>query len=90
MKFEWNTEKSLANKIKHKIDFETAKSLWDDAERIEIITPYPLENRYIIIGRIGKQHWSTIYTIRKGAIRIISVRRSRKDEKRLYEQEKAR
>ena len=90
MKFEWNTEKSLANKIKHKIDFETAKPLWDDAERIEIITPYPLENRYIIIGRIGKQHWTAIYTIRKGAIRIISVRRSRKEEKRLYEQEKAR
>lgn len=77
-------------KIKHKIDFETAKSVWEDAERIEILAPYPLENCYITIGKIGEQHWTAIYTTREGAIRIISVRKSRKQEKKLYEQEKAR
>jgi len=89
MKFEWDSEKSLSNKNKHKIDFETATSLWEDAERIEILAPYPLENRYIMIARLGKHHWTAIYTIREGAIRIISVRRSRKQEKALYEKEKA-
>jgi uncharacterized DUF497 family protein len=40
MKFEWDPEKSAANKAKHKIDFETAKSLWNDPDRIEILAPF--------------------------------------------------
>ena len=90
MKFEWDSQKSESNKAKHKIDFESAKSLWTDPDRIEILAPYPLENRYILIGKIDNQIWSAIYTIREGATRIISVRRSRKQEKKLYEQEKIR
>ncbi|MFH1950508.1 MAG: BrnT family toxin [Pseudomonadota bacterium] len=90
MKFEWDPQKSRLNQIKHQIDFESAKPLWDDPDRIEIRAPYPLENRYVLIGRINNKLWSAIYTIRKGAIRIISVRHSRKQEARLYEKEKAR
>jgi uncharacterized DUF497 family protein len=90
MKFEWDPEKSVANKAKHKIDFETAKSLWNDPDRIEILAPYPLENRTVMIARLGAQLWSAVYTMREGSVRIISVRRSRKQEARLYEEEKIR
>ena len=75
---------------KHKIDFETAQSLWDDRSRIEILAPYPLENRTILIGRLESQIWSAVFTMREGSIRLISVRRSRKKEAGLYEKEKAR
>ncbi len=51
MEFEWDTNKSNANKEKHGIDFETAKYLWLDKNRIEIQAPYPVENRYIVIGK---------------------------------------
>jgi hypothetical protein len=90
MKFEWDPQKSRTNRFKHKIDFESAKSLWEDPDRIEIRAPYPIENRYILVGKIGKQVWSAVYTLRGEAIRIISVRRSKKQEMKLYEQEKTR
>ncbi len=76
--------------MKHKIDFESAKSLWEDADRIEIRAPHPLENRCVLIGKIGKQLWSAVYTLRGETIRMISVRRSKKQEMKLYEQEKTR
>ena len=88
MEFEWDHEKSLSNLDKHGIDFENAKALWKDVERVEIKTAYPLEERYVLIGKLDNQFWSAIYTIRQGTIRLISVRRSRKREVQLYEQEK--
>lgn len=88
MKFDWDPNKNKTNQLKHGIDFVSARMLWEDPERIEILAPYPLENRYVLIGNIHNQLWTAIYTIRNGAIRIISVRRSRKEEKKLYEKEK--
>ncbi|MBI3398625.1 MAG: BrnT family toxin [Deltaproteobacteria bacterium] len=85
MKFEWDSDKSSSNKSKHGIDFDTAKELWLDENRIEIHAPYPLEDRWIVIGKLQKKIWISIYTIRNEAIRIISVRRARKKEVELYE-----
>lgn len=39
MKFEWDTDKSSSNKTKHGIDFEAAKELWLDENRIDIHVP---------------------------------------------------
>ena len=50
MKFEWDANKSDANKLKHGIDFKTAKNIWFDEDRIEIQAPYPVEERWIVIG----------------------------------------
>ena len=33
MEFEFDPEKSLANKLKHGIDFDEAQELWRDPER---------------------------------------------------------
>ena len=90
LKFEWDPQKNRTNRLKHKIDFESARSPWEDPDRIEIRAPHPIENRYILIGKIEKQLWSAIYTLRGEAVRIISVRRSKKQEMKLYEQEKTR
>ncbi len=86
MEFEWDERKNRKNKNKHGIDFETAMELWNDKNRIEIQTPFPIENRSILIGKIDKKLWSAIFTLRSNAIRIISVRRARKKEAKFYEQ----
>ena len=87
MKFEWDEDKSRINKAKHGIDFETARDLWLDENRIEIHAPHPLEDRMIIIEKREDKLWSAVYTMRDDAIRIISVRRARKRETSLYEKE---
>lgn len=87
MNFEWNNDKSNSNKMKHGIDFETAKNIWLDENRIKIHAPHPVENRGIIIGKHNNKLWTAIYTLRGDAIRIISVRRARKKEAKLYEKE---
>jgi hypothetical protein len=43
MKFEWDDEKNITNLTKHGIDFNTAIELWNDPNRIEIHTGYPIE-----------------------------------------------
>ena len=89
MEFEWDLDKSRSNLVKHGIDFETAKNLWMDEDHIEIWAPHPVEDRGIIIGKHQNKLWTAIFTMRGNAIRIISVRRARKKEAKLYEKEKA-
>jgi uncharacterized protein len=89
MKFEWNARKSIANRDKHGIDFETARALWLDENRIEIEVPHPVEERRILIAHFHGKPWTAVYTIRgKSTIRLISVRRSREKEVALYEKER--
>mgnify|MGYP000967121942 CR=1 FL=1 len=87
MVFEWDKEKSESNLKKHGIDFETAKKIWLDESRVEIEVPYPIEKRWVEIGAIEDKVWTAIFTIREGAVRIISVRRSRTKEKKIYDKE---
>ncbi len=86
MPFEWDSKKSIANKEKHGIDFETAKKLWSDENRVEIHASHPIEDRWILIGKNDDKLWTAIYTLRGSAIRIISVRRSRGKEGNLYDE----
>ena len=85
MDFEFDDYKSNSNKKKHKINFNEAKDLWDDPDLIEIPIKTSDEPRYLVIGKISGKHWSGIITYRDEKIRIISVRRSRKEEVELYE-----
>jgi uncharacterized DUF497 family protein len=87
MKYEWDENKSRLNKEKHGIDFNAATNLWNDKDRIEIQTTFPDEDRSILIAKIENKLWAAIYTKRNDVIRIISVRRARKKETMLYEQE---
>ena len=73
------------NKKKHGIDFIEAQSLWNDPDRIEIPAKTIDEQRFLLIGRISDKHWSSIITYRNDRIRIVSVRRSRKEEIEIYE-----
>jgi uncharacterized DUF497 family protein len=90
MAFEWNQGKSTANKEKHGIDFDTARILCSDDNRVEIHLPYPVEERWIIIGKTDNRLWTAVFTLRGSLIRIISARKSRKKEVDLYEEKNIR
>lgn len=85
MRFEFDPEKSLANRAKHGIDFLQAQAIWDDVDYIEIPLNTSDEARFMAIGKIDGKVWSGILTYRGEYIRIISVRRSRKEEVEIYE-----
>ncbi len=85
MKFEFDSDKSSSNKVKRGIDFEEAQALWDDPDLFEIPARTIDEPRFLLIGIIMGKHWSAVITYRDSVIRIISVRRSRKEEVILYE-----
>ena len=59
--------------------------LWDDENRIEIPAQTTDEQRFLVVGRIAGKHWSAVITYRDELVRIISVRRSRSEEVKLYE-----
>jgi uncharacterized protein len=83
--FEYDEKKSHQNLSKHEIDFVDAQSLWDDPDLLEIPAQTTDEARYIVVGTINGKHWSAVITYREEIIRIISVRRSREEEVRIYE-----
>jgi uncharacterized DUF497 family protein len=85
MEFEFDPGKSEINKNKHGIDFLGAQALREDPDLIEIPVQTIDEPRFLVIGKIDGKHWSGVITYRGEKVRIISVRRSRKEEVEFYE-----
>lgn len=83
--FEFDPAKSQKNLEKHGIDFQGAQRLWSDPNLLEIVAKSDDEPRFLMIGLIDDKHWSAVVTLRNGAIRLISVRRSRRKEVEIYE-----
>jgi uncharacterized protein len=84
MGFEYDKQKSQINKVKHQIDFIEAQQLWLDPFRIIIPSQFVFEKRLFLIAAFKNKIWSAIFTYRDENIRIISVRKSRKNEKEIY------
>ena len=82
MEFEYNPNKSKINKQKHGINFEETQLLWMDTKRIIIDARTVEEQRKLLIA--ANKIWSAIFTLRNKKIRIISVRKARKNEKEIY------
>lgn len=85
MDFKFDPAKSAANLEKHGIDFTQAQALWQDVMRVEVPARTIDEPRWLVIGRIDGKYWSVVVTYRDEQTRIISARRSRKEEVALYE-----
>ena len=66
------------------IDFDEAQVLWLDEDRVEFPAPSDTEERRALIAKKDERIWVAFYTIRKAAIRIISVRRARENEEKIY------
>ena len=85
MEYEFDKRKSAKNLEKHGIDFAGAQDIWDDPDRIEIPAITIDEQGFLMIGKISEKYWSCVFTYRAEKVRIISVRRSRKEEIDIYE-----
>ncbi|MEQ8407807.1 MAG: BrnT family toxin [Gammaproteobacteria bacterium] len=83
--FEYDARKSSSNLKKHGIDSVEAQLLWLDPDLIVVPAKTEDEPRFLAIGRISKKHWSAVLTYRGENIRLISVRRSRDEEVKIYE-----
>lgn len=89
MKFEWDDKKNQANIKKHGIDFADAVYVFADPLALNIPDDEHSndEDRWIILGRnLQSTVLLVVHTFREGdAIRIISARKSTKNEQRIYE-----
>jgi len=88
MIFDYDPQKSSANKTKHGVDFEEAKLVWHDDDVILLTSAYSAESRFLAIGHIYNKLWTVIFALRSDTIRIISARRSRESEVAYYEKNK--
>lgn len=83
--FEFDPVKSESNRTKHGIDFVQAQTLWNDPMLLEIPAKTEDEPRYLMLGLIDGKHWAAVVTYRGSHVRLISVRRARKEEVAIYE-----
>jgi uncharacterized DUF497 family protein len=88
MYFEYDPNKSEANKAKHGVDFEEAQELWNDQEAVTLELLVQPENRFARIVSVEGRMWRIIYTVRRNRIRLISVSRAKAKEIKIYEQNK--
>ena len=85
MTFEFDPEKSRGNESKHGISFTSAQALWQDEDRVEFPANSETEQRFALLASFDGKVWAAFYTVREGRIRIISVRRARTKEIKVYE-----
>jgi uncharacterized protein len=85
VKFEWDERKRRTNLAKHGIDFETAKLIFEGTfiEREDRRRGYG-EQRIVAYGEASGIVLCVVYTRREDTLRIISVRRARRDERKDY------
>ena len=94
MNWTWDEDKNRANRLKHRISFETAIRALDDTLSFTDDDPYPWELRLRTTGRVNntllvvvhtEPEFDPYYNVEVG--RIISARRATPHERRLYEEQ---
>lgn len=85
MEFEFNPEKSAANLKKHGLSLKEAQRLWE-VPTLVVRARVVGEERWMIIGWLGRKCYSCIFTIRAGTVRLISARRSHPREEQIYDE----
>lgn len=85
MEFEWDEAKRLANIDKHGLDFLDAPFVFEEAHLIAPARPTGEEQRWLLIGRLDGRYVSIVFTRRGSAIRVISMRRARDEERKRHQ-----
>lgn len=80
MEFEWDEAKRRANIEKHGLDFRDAPAAFGGPCLFAPV-PFRSERRWVLVGRLGPRYVTIIFTLRAGAFRLISMRRSRDGER---------
>lgn len=87
MEFEWDPIKNKINCDKHGINFDEAQQIWQNIHLdIDHLAHSETETRSATLGFINGKIYLAIWTMRKNRIRIISVRRARKYEEKIFKQ----
>jgi len=85
IKLDWDPAKSASNEAKHGLSLASAAVLWAGPV-VTLPSKRPGELRHLAIGLIEGVHWTVIYTPRDDSFRLISARRSRANEKTLFQE----
>jgi uncharacterized DUF497 family protein len=89
LRFEWDPHKSAANRQKHGVSFEEAKTVFYDEEARVIADPdhSSEEDRFIIMGLSHSTRVLVVvhsYRQNDALIRLISARKATQSEERQY------
>jgi uncharacterized protein len=87
MNFEWDGAKAAANVVKHGVACDFAIAVFQDRHCVEIDVTREIdkEARFKCIGLIDHRLFVVVFHWRDGVCRIISARRTNKQEERVYE-----
>lgn len=84
MSFDWDEAKRQANLAKHRVDFVDAQAIFDGRPVVTVASRHPGEPRFLTTGNLDGRFHTVVWTQRGGTIRLISARRSRDGERRVY------
>ena len=90
MNFEWDENKARINQEKHGVSFDEAKTVFDDADALQIFDPdhSESEDRFIMLGMSSVLRILVVchcYRADDETIRIISARKATRNECSTYE-----
>jgi len=90
MEYEWDENKQQSNLEKHGLDFVIAYKIYESVEKLTIPSNYASEQRWVDIAPVGKELvvLTLVYTYREERVRIISLRKASKQERRLYNEKR--
>ena len=84
-RFEWDERKRRSNLEKHGLDFLDISAVFE-APHVVVPSVYSGdEERFLAIGTFEDRCVTVVYTIRSEAIRFISFRRARYEERQKYQ-----
>ncbi|MGC2238479.1 MAG: BrnT family toxin [Pyrinomonadaceae bacterium] len=89
IKVVWSDKKNRQNICKHQVDFDEAKTIFDDPMQISLSDSAHSfdEQRFVTIGTSDQNRLLIVaHTFRDGKIRIITARKPTRRERKNYEE----
>ena len=84
MNFEWDERKRRLNLERHGIDFEDARHIFSESPVYLSSSIHHDELRRLAIGLLDDIEITVVFTMRGENIRLISARRARRNERKIY------
>jgi uncharacterized protein len=86
IQLEWDNNKNISNIKNHDIDFHDAWMIFENPmlRKIDTRNNYG-EERWVALGKLHQIVVVIVYTHRSTKIRVISIRRANRHERKIYE-----
>jgi uncharacterized DUF497 family protein len=88
MRYEWDERKRAANLDKHGLDFVDADLVFEAAFKatVEVTRAEDAEPRFADFAEVRGAVLKLVYTMRRGAVRCISLRPASKRERKAFDE----